>query len=111
MRREMAMRGEQRRRHVVLYVAHGNRMRCRFNRDSVLNTPHVQPPCITPSTVFSVRQPLARNGLLQAGVCISATQAGHASHAVRSAKRGENTRCLLRAAFYVNTSAAVKRCA
>jgi hypothetical protein len=39
-----AMRSEQRQRHVVLYVAHGNRMRCRFNRDSVHDTLHVQPP-------------------------------------------------------------------
>jgi hypothetical protein len=30
--------------HVVLYVARGNRMRCRFNRDSVHDTLHVQPP-------------------------------------------------------------------
>jgi hypothetical protein len=38
------MRREQRQRHVVLYVAPGNRMRCRFNRDSVHDTPHEQPP-------------------------------------------------------------------
>jgi hypothetical protein len=44
MHRDAAMRREQRRRHVVLYVAHGNRMRCRLNRDSVLDTLHVQPP-------------------------------------------------------------------
>ena len=39
-----AMRREQRQRHVLLYVAHGNQMRCRFNRDSVSYTLHVQPP-------------------------------------------------------------------
>jgi hypothetical protein len=46
------MRREQRQRHVVLYVAPGNRMRCRFNRDSVHDTPHEQPPLHTPSTCF-----------------------------------------------------------
>jgi hypothetical protein len=44
MHRDTAMRREQRQRHVVLYVAHGNWMRCRLNRDSVLDTLHVQPP-------------------------------------------------------------------
>src|SRR6185369_2569310 len=33
----------------------------------------------------------------------------HSSPAVRSAKLGKNSRCILREVFYVNTSAAVKR--
>lgn len=43
MHRGTAMRREQRRRHVVIYVARGNRMRCRHNGKSVLDTLHVNP--------------------------------------------------------------------
>jgi hypothetical protein len=44
MHNRRAMRGEQRQRHVVLYVAPANWMRCRLNRDSVRDTLHEQPP-------------------------------------------------------------------
>jgi hypothetical protein len=46
-RRNSFLRGNAQGRrpsHVLLYVARGNRMRCRLNRDSVLDTLHVQPP-------------------------------------------------------------------
>jgi hypothetical protein len=59
-----AMRSEQRQRHVVLYVAHANRMRCRLNRDSVHDTLHEQPPLHhSIDLVFSARQLRARKDL------------------------------------------------
>jgi hypothetical protein len=65
MHRGTAMREGRRRRHFVLYVARGNRMRCRFNRDSVLDTLHVQPPLHhSIDIVFSARQGRARKDLL-----------------------------------------------
>jgi hypothetical protein len=65
MHRDTATRKERRRRHVVLYVAHGNRMRRRHNRDSVLDTLHVQPPLHhSIDSVFSARQIRARKDLL-----------------------------------------------
>jgi hypothetical protein len=51
---------EQRLRHVVLYVARGNRMRCRFNRDSVRDTPHEQPPLHHSIDLFFPRDIRAR---------------------------------------------------
>jgi hypothetical protein len=57
MHRGTAMRGEQRRRHDVLYVARDDWMRCRLNRDSVHDTLHVQPPWHhSIDIVFSARQ-------------------------------------------------------
>ncbi|MGH8235793.1 MAG: hypothetical protein ACREXP_02075 [Steroidobacteraceae bacterium] len=59
-----AMRREQRQRHVVLYVAHGNRMRCRFNRGSVHDTLHAQPPLHHSIDMFFPRDnPLAEGPL------------------------------------------------
>ena len=105
----MRMRREQRRRHVVLYVAHGNRMRCRHNRDSVLDTLHVQPPLHHSIDCF-FRTTISPRGRTFVGRRLRFRHAGNAPRdAVRSAKLGKNTRCILREAFYVNTSAAVKR--
>ena len=106
---ERRMRRELRRRHVVIYVAHGNRMRCRHNRDSVLDTLHVQPPLHHSIDCF-FRTTRATRGRTFVGRRLHFRHAGNApSHAVRSAKLGKNARCILREAFYVNTSAAVKR--
>jgi hypothetical protein len=104
-----AMRRGQRRHHVVLYVAPGNRMRCRFNRDSVHDTPHEQPPLQSlHRLVFSARHSACERTFV--GRRLNFRHAGtHSSRAVRSAKLGKNSRCILREVFYVNTSAAVKR--
>lgn len=110
MHRGTAMRKDQRRRHVVIYVARGNRMRCRHNGKSVLDTLHVN-PLASLHRLFFPRDNPPRGRTFVGRRRISATQAEHASHAVRSAKLGKNTRCILRDVFYVNTSAAVKRCA
>jgi hypothetical protein len=64
MHRGRAMRREQRRSHVVLYVARGNRMRCRLNRDSVLDTPHDQPPLHHSIDLFFPRDTLRAKGPL-----------------------------------------------
>jgi hypothetical protein len=58
------MRREQRQRHLVLYVAPGNRMRCRFNRDSVSYTLHVQPPRHHSIDMFFPRDILRAEGPL-----------------------------------------------
>ena len=71
------MRREQRPRHVVLYVAHGNRMRCRHNRDSVLDTLHAQPPLPHSIDCFFRTTNATRGRTFVGRRHISATQATH----------------------------------
>jgi hypothetical protein len=83
------MRNEQRRRHVVLYVARDNWMRCRLNRDSVLDTPHVQPPLNhSIEDVFSARHS-ARERTFVGRRLYFRHAASRIRHTVRSAKLGK----------------------
>jgi len=84
-----AMRREQRRHHVVLYVAPDNRMRCRLNRDSVHDTLHEQPPLHHSIDMFFPRD-TAAHGRTFVGRRLNFRHAGtHSSRAVRSAKLGK----------------------
>jgi hypothetical protein len=64
MHHDPPMGRELRRRHVVIYVARGNRMRCRHNGKSVFDTLHVQPPASLHRLFFPHDNLTARKDLL-----------------------------------------------